>query len=155
MTAAVDVVTRLTQLGQTVATCESLTGGLIGATITEVPGASVVFRGGLITYATDLKGVLAGVPSEVLVRDGAVAGSTCAAMARGAQQRCRADWGIAVTGVAGPDSQEGHPAGTVWLGIASPDGLVDIELTHMPGGRAKIRHLTTRAVLNKLLGALG
>lgn len=155
MTLASDVVARLRQAGQTIATCESLTGGLVGATLTEVPGSSAVFRGGLITYATDLKDTLAGVPSEILTRDGAVAASTCAAMAVGARERCQADWAVAVTGVAGPDPQEGHPAGTVWVGIASPDGAVQTELLQLVGDRRQIRHLTTSAVLNKLLGALG
>lgn len=155
MTPASDVIARLRQAGQTLATCESLTGGLIGATLTDVPGSSAVFRGGLITYATALKGILAGVTSEVLDRDGAVAESTCAAMALGARERCHTDWAVAVTGVAGPEPQEGHPAGTVWIGIASPDGGVQTELLHLVGDRHQIRHLTTSAVLNKLLGALG
>lgn len=149
------MIAQLRRAGQTVATCESLTGGLIAATLTEVPGASAVFRGGLITYATDLKNGLAGVPTEVLDRDGAVAESTCGAMARGAQERCQADWALAVTGVAGPDPQEGHPAGTVWVAIAGPNDVVHTELLQLSGDRQRIRHLTTSAVLNKLLGALG
>jgi nicotinamide-nucleotide amidase len=112
----------LSQHGRTIATAESLTGGMIGAAITSVPGASAVYRGGVISYATDLKSGLAGVPDTVLARHGAVSEQTAVAMARGVALRCGADWGIAVTGVAGPEEQEGNPAGTVYCAVSGPSG---------------------------------
>ena len=87
--------------------------------LTGVPGASAVYRGGLITYATDLKATLAGVSAVTLERDGPVAPTTAAELAIGAARRCAADWGLAVTGVAGPDPQDGHPVGQVFVGIWS------------------------------------
>lgn len=106
---------------QTVATAESLTAGMLAAALVSVAGASEVMRGGVVAYATDLKAVLADVPTEVLERHGAVAAVTAAAMARGARARCRADLGVATTGVAGPDPQEGHHPGTFHVAVASAD----------------------------------
>jgi nicotinamide-nucleotide amidase len=106
---------------QTVATAESLTAGMLAAALVSVAGASEVMRGGVVAYATDLKAVLADVPTEVLERHGAIAAVTAAAMARGARARCRADLGVATTGVAGPDPQEGHHPGTFHVAVASAD----------------------------------
>ena len=112
-----EVITSLIDAGQTVATCESLTAGLLAATLADVPGASAALRGGLVTYATDLKHTLARVPQEVLVAHGPVARETAIAMARGVRDVCGADWGVSLTGVAGPD-----PVGEVWVGVAGPEG---------------------------------
>lgn len=101
-----EVITSLIDAGQTVATCESLTAGLLAATLADVPGASAALRGGLVTYATDLKHTLARVPQEVLVAHGPVARETAIAMARGVRDVCGADWGVSLTGVAGPDPQD-------------------------------------------------
>ena len=113
-----EVITSLIDAGQTVATCESLTAGLLAATLADVPGASAALRGGLVTYATDLKHTLARVPQEVLVAHGPVARETAIAMARGVRDVCGADWGVSLTGVAGPDPQDGHPVGEVWVAPA-------------------------------------
>lgn len=115
----------LQEAGQTVSFCESLTAGLVAATFAEVPGASTALRGGLVTYATEVKVDLAGVDESVIVEHGAVSAQCAEAMARGARQRCTSDWALAVTGVAGPDEQDGHPVGEVWIGIAGPDGTVE------------------------------
>jgi len=139
--------------GQTLATCESLTGGLIGATLTSVPGASAVYRGGLITYATALKHVLAGVDPDDLARDGAVAPGTARQMAAGARERCGADWAVAVTGVAGPDEQEGHPAGTVFVAVAGP-GTDAVEGLRLSGDRHGVRAGTVEAALGAVLRAV-
>jgi len=155
MNRAAELVIRLMASGQTVATCESLTGGLIGAEITSIPGASRVYRGGLNTYATELKHLLAGVDPAVLRTEGPVAESTVRQMAVGARQRCGADWGIGVTGVAGPDLQGGHSAGTVWVGLAGPDGAVVTELFDFGGDRSRIREQTVSAAINALLARLG
>ena len=93
-----EVITSLIDAGQTVATCESLTAGLLAATLADVPGASAALRGGLVTYATDLKHTLARVPQEVLVAHGPVARETAIAMARGVRDVCGADWGVSLTG---------------------------------------------------------
>lgn len=110
------VVERADATGHTLATAESLTGGLLGAALTSVPGASAIYRGGLIAYATEVKATLAGVDPVALSRDGAVSATTAEALARDAAQRCGADLGLGLTGVAGPTEQEGHPVGTVFIG---------------------------------------
>lgn len=123
MTRASDVVDALRRAGATVATAESLTGGLVAAELTSVPGASAVFRGGVVAYATELKATLAGARPDVLDRDGPVAPATAEEMARGVRVACAATYGLATTGVAGPDSQDGHPPGTVYAAVASPGGV--------------------------------
>jgi nicotinamide-nucleotide amidase len=111
---------RLTDLGLTVATAESLTGGLLAALLTEVPGSSAVIRGGLIVYATDLKHLLAGVDAGLLADRGPVDPVVATALARGARLRCGSSIGVGLTGVAGPDPQEGVPVGTWFVAISGP-----------------------------------
>lgn len=132
------LVTELTALGQTMATSESLTAGLCAATIAGIPGASAVLRGGVVVYATDLKVSLGGVDETRLAADGPVARSTAAALAEGARRRCGADWGLGLTGVAGPSEQDGLPVGTVFVGIAGADGTEVRELA-LSGDRRAIR----------------
>ena len=150
-----EVITSLIDAGQTVATCESLTAGLLAATLADVPGASAALRGGLVTYATDLKHTLARVPQEVLVAHGPVARETAIAMARGVRDVCGADWGVSLTGVAGPDPQDGHPVGEVWVGVAGPEDTGVAELAGtvlgsadlLVGDRAAIRRQAVTAAL--------
>lgn len=139
------LVDALRRRGLTVAFCESLTAGLAAATLADTPGASAVLRGGLITYATDLKYSLAGVPEGADPVDG----DTAVAMARGARERCGADWGVALTGVAGPDPQDGHAVGEVWLGFAGPGG-VDKQRLQLSGDRREIREQAVNAALDGL-----
>lgn len=156
------VVARLRDRSQTLATAESLTGGLVGATITSVAGASAVYRGGMITYATDLKAELAGVSPGTLAADGPVAATTAAEMAIGAATACGADWGLATTGVAGPEPQDGHPVGEVFIAVAGPtpsgleDGVhhVGVRELRLAGGRDDIRGHTVAAALGLLLERL-
>src|SRR5215470_10980125 len=101
------VVSALVVRAQTLAVAESLTGGLLAATLVDVPGASKVFRGGLVVYATDLKASLAGVPADLLAERGPVDPDVAVALAAGARERCGATWGLGTTGVAGPEPQEG------------------------------------------------
>lgn len=115
--AAERLVREFARRGLTIATAESLTAGLCAATIAEVPGASAVLRGGVIVYATELKHELAGVSDETLRVHGPVAAKTAAELAEGAARRCDADVGVALTGVAGPDPQDGHPVGEVFIAI--------------------------------------
>ena len=143
------VIARLTAAGATVAVAESLTAGLVGAALTEVAGSSAVFRGGLLVYATDLKASLAGVPQAVLDEHGAVSARTAEALAEGVRARLGATYGLALTGVAGPDPQEGHPPGTVHVAVAGPDRTVSRSL-RLPGGRARVRLLAVTAGLDLL-----
>lgn len=132
----------------TLATAESLTGGLIGELLTSVPGASRSYLGGVISYATRLKHTLAGVPSATLDELGPVAAQTAAAMALGVAERCQADWGLAVTGVAGPEPQDGHPVGQVFVGVARPaTGWSAVRELKLVGDRGAIRRQTAVAAL--------
>lgn len=107
--------------GHTVATAESLTGGAIGATITSIPGSSNYYRGGIISYASDLKTELLGVPLELLAEGGAVQAEVALAMATGAANNLNAEFGLAVTGVAGPAWQDGQAPGTVFVACVQRD----------------------------------
>lgn len=149
------LIARLAGRGWTLATCESLTGGMLGATLTAVPGASTVYRGGLITYASDLKATLAQVDSTWISQHGVVNERTAAQMADGARRSCEAHWGIATTGVAGPTMQDGQPVGTVWIGITGP-GLEPFAQRYLfDGDRAAIRRGTVDATLALLLEVSG
>jgi nicotinamide-nucleotide amidase len=139
--------------GESVAAAESLTAGLFCATLAEVPGASAVLRGGVVVYATDLKAVLAGVPGELLAAHGPVSPETAAALAEGVRDRCTADWGIGLTGVAGPDPVDGHGPGRVYLGISDGHRTDVVELA-LPGDRAAIRRAAVDAAVTGLLTRL-
>ena len=143
------LVADLTVRRQSVATAESLTAGLVAATLAGVPGASVVLRGGLITYTVESKIDLAGVAPELLADVGPVAEPTARALAVGAQQRCGATWGVGVTGVAGPEPHGGHPVGTVFVGIAGPVDT-EVEALMLHGTRWDIRFAAVRATLSRL-----
>ncbi|KXO93927.1 CinA family protein [Tsukamurella pseudospumae] len=143
------LVAALAERGQTVASAESLTAGLFAATIADVPGASAVLRGGLIVYATDLKASLAGVPSGDLERNGPVHPDTARALADGARSRCGADWGVGLTGVAGPTEQDGVPVGTVHLGISGPSGTTVTTLA-LDGDRAAVRRGAVDAAVREM-----
>ncbi|QGU04845.1 CinA family protein [Corynebacterium comes] len=145
-----NLVDALRRRSLTVAFCESLTAGLAAATLADTPGASDVLRGGLITYATDLKGLLAGVPSHTLRTYGPVSPEVAAGMAEGVREVCLADWGVSLTGVAGPDPQDGHPVGEVWIGYAG-EGGVETEKLNLSGTRRDIREAAVDAALRGLL----
>lgn len=155
--AVAEVVTGLVARGLTLATAESLTAGLIAATLVTVPGASAAVRGGLITYATDLKSRLAGVDPALLDRAGPVDAEVAVQMAQGAARVCGADLGLACTGVAGPEPQDGKPVGLVHLALAHAAGTTHRE-HRFSGDRAAIRAATTAAgiaLLAEHLDALG
>lgn len=134
----------------TVATAESLTAGLVAATIADVPGASAVLRGGVVSYANEVKALLLDVPLDLLDELGSVDPAVAEAMARGARDRCVATFGIATTGVAGPDAHDGKPVGTVFIGWADATGSGSVE-QHFQGDRETIRHLSRDAALEILL----
>ncbi|HEX5994737.1 MAG TPA: nicotinamide-nucleotide amidohydrolase family protein [Jiangellales bacterium] len=145
-----EIIAALVRAGATVATAESLTGGLVSAALTSVPGASAAVRGGVVAYATDLKHELAGVPADTLRRDGPVAARTASAMATGVRRKCAATYGVATTGVAGPDAQDGHPPGTVHVAVAGPEGVRIESVTGLPGDRAAVRQAAVRHALDLL-----
>jgi PncC family amidohydrolase len=136
--------------GLTLATAESLTGGGLGELLTSVPGASAVYVGGVISYATRLKVELLGVPLDILYGDGAVSAACARAMAAGVRRVLGADVGLSTTGVAGPDRQEGKPAGTVFVAVSDARGDA-VRPLHLSGDRAKIRAETGQAALELLL----
>ncbi len=131
--------------GWTLGVAESVTAGLIGARIGAVPGASKTFRGSIVSYATEVKRSVLGVTAEQVVSEECVV-----QMAQGAQRVLGADVGIAVTGVAGPDEQDGQPVGTVWFGIALPDREPEAFTTRLPGDRERVRQFSAISLLNAL-----
>ncbi|GII55101.1 competence damage-inducible protein A [Planotetraspora thailandica] len=152
--AAARALASLKAQGATVSVAESLTGGLIGATLTGVAGASATFRGGVIAYATELKARLLGVPADLLEREGAVHPAVAVAMAEGVRDLTRSEYGLAVTGVAGPDPQDGKPVGTVHIAVRGPGNLVWHRDLRLSGDRAEIRTRTCQEALDLLAGVL-
>jgi nicotinamide-nucleotide amidase len=140
--------------GWTVGLAESLTGGLVGSRLSDAPGSSEIFRGSIVSYATEVKRSVLGVTAETVVS------AECARqMAEGARRVLGADVGLAVTGVAGPTEQEGQPVGTVYFGIALPGQDAEAVRTRLPGDRLRVRQFSTISLLNlarlRLLGRPG
>ena len=144
--AAADVVARLTAAGQTVAVAESLTGGLVAAALTDVVGASLVVRGGVLAYATDLKAQVLGVDEVLLAQVGAVDADVAEQMAGGVRSLMGATFGLATTGVAGPDPLDGKPVGTVYVAVVGP-GSSRVKRLSLSGDRADIRAQSVLGVL--------
>lgn len=150
---ATEVIRLMTLAGDTVAAAESLTGGLVAAALTDVPGASNALRGGVVAYATELKAQLLGVDVGMLKRHGPVYAPVAAAMAEGVRQRLGATIGVATTGVAGPGAQDGHPAGTLHIAVSLPGDTV-VRTMALAGNRDEVRRLAVERVLGLLLGRL-
>ena len=126
--------------GQKLATAESCTGGWVAQCLTAIAGSSDWFERGFVTYSNDAKQEMLGVARETLDRHGAVSVATAQAMAQGALRRSRADWSVAITGIAGPTGgSPDKPVGTVCFGWAGPDGFTTTELCHLAGSRAEVR----------------
>jgi nicotinamide-nucleotide amidase len=147
---AVALVSALTRTGRTMAVAESLTGGAVAAAVVDVPGASRVLRGAVVAYATDLKAALLGVDAALLERSGPVDPDVAAQMAVGVRTRLGADLGLATTGVAGPQDQDGHPPGEVHVAVAWVDG-VRVRSLRLDGDRAAVRGEAGRVVLTLAL----
>jgi len=143
----------LHERGETLAVAESLTGGALGAALVAVPGVSTTFRGGVIAYATELKSELLGVDADQLAKQGPVDPDVAVAMAVGVRERLGATWGLATTGVAGPDPQDGHPPGVFFVAMAGPDGS-QVEARTVDGDRAAVRAAAAAAALALLRTAL-
>ena len=143
--------------GLTVAVAESLTGGLLVAELIRIPGASTVVRGGVVAYATDLKSTLLGVDARILATRGPVDPDVAVQMASGVRDRLGreqpADWGLSTTGVAGPGAQDGHEAGTVFIGLAT-DGAESSHRLQLRGDRDAVRQQTVAAAIRMLLDAV-
>lgn len=158
MSTASEVIGLLVRRGATIAVAESLTGGLLVAELISVPGASAVVRGGVVAYATPLKHSLLGVDAALLADRGAVDAEVARQMAAGVRASLAIDGapasvGIATTGVAGPDGQDGHPVGEVWIGLAI-DERVEARRFDLTGGRAAIRGAAVSESLTWLRDAL-
>jgi nicotinamide-nucleotide amidase len=140
--------------GLSIATAESCTGGGVAAALTDVPGASAVFRGGAVTYADDVKTALLGVEPDVLASHGAVSAETATSMATGARERFAADIAIAVTGIAGPSGgSPSKPVGTVWFAVAAPGGVTTL-LRTLSGDRNGVRTRATVMALELIRQAI-
>ncbi|WGL50939.1 CinA family protein [Nocardioides sp. BP30] len=154
---ALDLATRvflaLRAAGETLATAESLTGGQLAALVTDVPGVSDTYLGGVVSYATELKISLLGVSAELVEEHGVVSGPCAEAMATGVRGLTGSTWALATTGVAGPTAQEGKPVGTVYVGIAGPGRVEAIELS-LDGDRPTIQEQTCERALAALDSAL-
>jgi nicotinamide-nucleotide amidase len=155
---AAAIIGLLAARGQTAAVAESLTGGLLAAALTSVPGASAVFRGGVVAYATDLKATILGVPADLLERHGAVDPEVAAEMAAGVRSRLAATIGAATTGVAGPDPSDGKPVGTVYIAVSiGPDAgpaSTAVRSLALRGSRDEIRRETVAQCLRLLLARI-
>lgn len=150
---AVAVLRALDARGWSIAAAESLTGGRVTATLVDVPGASAHVRGGIVAYATDLKTSALGVEADLLAARGAVDPAVAEQMAQGVRRVLRADVGLATTGVAGPDPQDGQPVGTVFVSAATPETTVVTSLD-LSGTRDEIRTGAVLAVLDLALRLL-
>ena len=147
---AKSAVAALAARGWTCATCESLTGGLIAATLVEIPGASSVVRAGFVTYQTDTKTLLAGVPAETIEEHDVVSAEVAIGMAQGTRERIGVDIAVSATGLAGPGGgTPERPVGTVFVGISTARGTYAIPL-HLSGDRARIRTLAMKHAINAL-----
>jgi nicotinamide-nucleotide amidase len=142
-TAAVEA---LGDRGETVATAESLTGGMVADAFVSVPGTSSVYRGGVIPYATPLKHELLGVDADLLENKGPVDPGVALQMAGGVAQRLGATWGVATTGVAGPEPQNGVPPGVVYVAVVGP-AVRRVERLDLPGERVDVRRVATEKAL--------
>ena len=144
------VITMLRRRGLTLATAESCTGGLIAKRLTDVPGASAAFRGGVVSYTNEVKRDVLGVPQELLDTRGAVSEPVARAMAQGARRITGADLAVSVTGVAGPDRDErGNEVGTVFVGLCTPEGTT-VQALDLGRGRERIRTMAAHYTLDMI-----
>ncbi|PJF02079.1 damage-inducible protein CinA [Streptomyces carminius] len=144
----------LADRGQTVAAAESLTGGLVAAELTAAPGASATVRGSVTAYATEVKHRVLGVDADLLAERGAVDPEVARQMAAGVRRVLGTDWGLATTGVAGPEPQDGQPVGRVHVAVAGPDTAPVALSLDLEGDRAGIRAGSVCAVIRLFLSEL-
>jgi len=154
VTSARDVVELLRGRDASVATAESVTGGLVCAALVDVPGASQVVRGGIVAYQPQAKTALLGVPAALIAERGTVDADVAIALAEGARLRLGASYAVSTTGVGGPGPSEGKPAGTVHIAVAGPAGLAVSRLLVLDGDRQAVRHGAVDAALSLLAATL-
>ncbi|MCQ8240246.1 CinA family protein [Rhizosaccharibacter radicis] len=140
----------LRDAGLRVVTAESCTSGLLAACLTHPPGSSPVVLGGFVTYSREMKRRHLGVPADILERFGAISAETAAAMADGALTAAGADLALSITGLAGPDGDEGKPVGLVWFGLAHAGHPTRTVSRHLPGDRDAVRESAVREALRLL-----
>lgn len=151
LAAAADLVRDFTARGLTLGIAESLTGGLVSGAVTAIAGSSAVLRGGVTSYATDVKSSVLGVDENLLWREGPVHPEVARQMAEGVRRLLGADVGVATTGVAGPTPKDGVPAGLVFVAATGPDGRTVVEECRFAGDRAIVRHETVLRALSLAL----
>lgn len=154
MTDSSNIVDRLKEAGATLSTAESITAGRLAARVTDAPGASAVYAGGVVSYATEVKVTVLGVPEELVAEHGVVSEECARSMADGVRALLGTTYGVSTTGVAGPDTQEGQPVGTVFIGLAGPAGTRVLRLA-LTGGRSDIQAATVDEALSALAGMMG
>ena len=148
------VIAALKARGLTLAAAESCTGGLTAKRLTDVPGASAVFLGGVVSYTNGVKERALGVPHDMLEEYGAVSEPVARAMAEGVRRLTCADIALSVTGVAGPDKDDrGHDVGTVYMALSAKNETT-VQLLHLSGGRSAIRAAAADEMLRMLLAHL-
>ena len=148
------VVEELKKQGKTITAAESLTAGLFQATVADFSGASSIFKGGFVTYSLEEKSKMLDIPVKDLEEQGVVSEFTAQKMAEQARSKTQSDFGISLTGVAGPDSLEGHPAGTVYIGLAQEHGTKVIKVNIGGRSRADVRHIAVMHAFNLVRKAL-
>ncbi|GAA1843231.1 CinA family protein [Microbacterium koreense] len=142
-----DILEALAARGWTIAVAESLTGGMVVSALVDVPGASTVVRGGVVAYATDVKRDVLGVDGSLLAARGAVDPEVARQMATGVREALGADVGVATTGVAGPEPQDGRPVGTLYIAVVTPASAAVSALELSAGSRSGVREAATSAAL--------
>lgn len=145
-----ELVKRLTEKGWTIASCESLTAGLFTSTIAEVPGASQVLVGGIVTYATRIKEEIVHVDHKIIMEDGVVSAACAKAMAENTRNLLGADLCVSFTGNAGPSCMEDEPAGSVYCALASEKGCRTFHF-QMEGSRNEVRHRVVDAMREQVI----
>jgi competence/damage-inducible protein cinA len=153
MTDAARVLAALRRRGWTIAVAESLTGGLVASALVDIPGASASLRGGVVAYATDVKSGVLGVDADLLATAGAVDPAVARQMAVGVRRLLGADVGVATTGAAGPEPQDGKPVGTVCIAVVTPESGSSGE-SLLIGDRSGIRRQAADAALAACLAQL-
>jgi nicotinamide-nucleotide amidase len=154
MSDAATIISQLSDQEATVATAESITGGRLAARITDVPGSSAVYAGGVVSYATAVKVEVLGVPEALVAEHGVVSEACARSMAEGVRALLRTSYAVSTTGVAGPDTQDGQPVGTVFIGVAGPDGTEVVQLA-LEGDRGEIQAAAVGGALSALGAMIG
>ena len=150
------LITLATEKKLTLGTAESCTGGLIGAAITAIPSSSTIFKGGIIAYDNAVKNKQLNVPAGIIEKHGAVSREVARAMAAGAMDGLNVDIAVSVTGIAGPSGgTQDKPVGTVWMGIATKDGVQAERFDFGDIGRNKVRDITCFEALKRFTASLG